>query len=116
MTPRIAATCSTVGRRSADSAGSDAVEGSAISRAFPRSTSPGAPIRLFNVHVDTRRLRRGGSYFLTYHRWARREQVEAAYPQFAELLRRKMAHDPEGRFQSDWWRHYHSLFADRLQG
>jgi hypothetical protein len=35
---------------------------------------------------STPRLRRGGSYFLTSHRWARREQVEAAYPQFAELL------------------------------
>ena len=31
-------------------------------------------------------LGHGGSYFLTYHRWARREQVEAAYPQFADFL------------------------------
>jgi FAD/FMN-containing dehydrogenase len=57
----------------------------------------------------------GGSYFLTYHRWARREQVEAAYPQFAEFLRRKLQHDPQERFQSDWWRHYRAMFADRLQ-
>jgi FAD/FMN-containing dehydrogenase len=59
-------------------------------------------------------IRRHGSYFLTYHRHARREQVEAAYPQFAEFLRRKRAHDPEERFQSDWWRHYRRMFADRL--
>ena len=26
-------------------------------------------------------LARGGSYYLTYHRWARRDQVERAYPQ-----------------------------------
>jgi FAD/FMN-containing dehydrogenase len=56
-------------------------------------------------------LGHGGSYFLTYHRWARRQQVEAAYPQFAEFLRRKLQHDPQERFQSDWWRHYRTMFA-----
>jgi FAD/FMN-containing dehydrogenase len=60
-------------------------------------------------------IRRNGSYFLTYHRHARREQVEAAYPQFAEFLQQKLKHDPEERFQSDWWRHYRRMFADRLQ-
>ena len=59
-------------------------------------------------------LRRNGSYFLTYHRWARREQVEAAHPRFVEFLQRKLAHDPEERFQSEWWRHYRALFAGRL--
>lgn len=53
----------------------------------------------------------GGSYFLTYHRWARRDQVVQAYPQFAEFLRRKERYDPEHRFQSEWWRHYRTLFA-----
>lgn len=53
----------------------------------------------------------GGSYFLTYHRWARRDQVERAYPGFEEFLRAKERHDPEGRFQSQWWRHYRDLFA-----
>jgi FAD/FMN-containing dehydrogenase len=52
----------------------------------------------------------GGSYFLTYHRWARRDQIERAYPQFAEFLRAKDAHDPDGRFQSEWWRHHRNLF------
>jgi FAD/FMN-containing dehydrogenase len=61
-------------------------------------------------------LARGGSYFLTYHRWAHRRQVEAAYPRFGEFLRRKLAHDPQERFQSDWWRHYRAMFADRLGG
>jgi FAD/FMN-containing dehydrogenase len=59
-------------------------------------------------------LGHGGSYFLTYHRWARRQQVEAAYPQFAEFLRRKLQHDPQERFQSEWWRHYRTMFADSL--
>ena len=34
-------------------------------------------------------IARGGSYYLTYHRWATREQVEACYPQFSEFLRLK---------------------------
>ncbi len=53
----------------------------------------------------------GGSYFLTYHRWATRPQVEQAYPGFHEFLRAKDRHDPEGRFQSQWWRHHRDLFA-----
>lgn len=54
----------------------------------------------------------GGSYFLTYHRWARRDQVERAYPAFRRFLEAKGNLDPEGRFQSEWWRHYRDLFAD----
>jgi FAD/FMN-containing dehydrogenase len=53
----------------------------------------------------------GGSYFLTYHRWATRDQVEQAYPGFREFLRAKERHDPHGRFQSQWWRHHRDLFA-----
>lgn len=59
-------------------------------------------------------IRRGGSYFLTYHRHARREQVEACHPSLAEFLRRKRRHDPDLRFQSDWYRHYARMFADVL--
>jgi FAD/FMN-containing dehydrogenase len=60
-------------------------------------------------------LKRQGSYFLTYHRYARRDQVEAAYPRFVEFLQLKQKYDPASRFQSDWWRHYRNMFADRLQ-
>jgi FAD/FMN-containing dehydrogenase len=56
-------------------------------------------------------LARSGSYFLTYHRWARRDQVEAAYPQFAEFLRLKRRYDPGEKFQSEWYRHYKAIFA-----
>ena len=55
-------------------------------------------------------IRRGGSYFLTYHRHATREQVETCHPRFPEFLRRKRAWDPEERFQSDWYRHHLELF------
>lgn len=52
-----------------------------------------------------------GSYFLTYHRWATRQQVEQAYPGFRGFLRTKEKYDPSSRFQSEWWRHYRDLFA-----
>ena len=86
---------------------------------------------VFNLHVDhtpegieraadafrrliDRALAYGGSYYLTYHRWATKEQVEAAYPQFVEFLREKLRCDPEERFQSDWYRHYREMFEDVL--
>jgi FAD/FMN-containing dehydrogenase len=55
--------------------------------------------------------RHGGSYFLTYHRWATRVQVERCHPQLRELLRVKRRIDPEERFQSEWYRHYRTMFA-----
>ncbi len=61
-------------------------------------------------------IRYGGSYYLTYHRWATRTQVEACYPQFGDFLRLKRRHDPEERFQSEWYRHYRAMFADVLEG
>lgn len=83
---------------------------------------------IFNLHVtptpagietakqDFRRLidrglNYGGSYYLTYHRWADRAQVLAAYPQFPEFLRQKRRFDPGERFQSDWYRHHRSLLG-----
>lgn len=86
---------------------------------------------IFNLHVvhspqglekaadDFRRLidrgiQHGGSYYLTYHRWATLKQVETCYPQFPEFLRLKKKYDPEERFQSDWYRHYKTMFADKL--
>jgi FAD/FMN-containing dehydrogenase len=86
---------------------------------------------IFNIHVmpdaagiekakqDFRRLidrglSYGGSYYLTYHRWAERRQVAAAYPQFADFLRLKRRHDPAEVFQSEWYRHYRRMFADQI--
>ena len=53
----------------------------------------------------------GGSFFLTYHRHASAEQVEAAYPAFRQWLGLKLVHDPEERFSSTWYRHYRDAFA-----
>jgi FAD/FMN-containing dehydrogenase len=56
----------------------------------------------------------GGTYYLTYHRYATRSEVESCYPQFAEFLRLKKKYDPEERLQSEWYRHYRAMFADSL--
>lgn len=56
----------------------------------------------------------GGSYYLTYHRFATRRQVQTCHPQFPEFLRLKRKYDPEERFQSDWYQHYKAMFADVL--
>ena len=86
---------------------------------------------IFNLHVEhtpdgqaraaeaVRRLidraaRRGGSYYLTYHRHATRQQVETCHPRFVDFLRLKRLYDPAERFQSEWYRHYRAMFADVL--
>jgi FAD/FMN-containing dehydrogenase len=50
-----------------------------------------------------------GSYYLTYHRWASRQQVLACHPRLPEFLAAKRRFDPGERFQSDWYRHYRAL-------
>ena len=58
-------------------------------------------------------MAQGGSYYLTYHRWATRAQVEACHPRMAEFLKLKRRHDPQERFTSEWYRHYRAMFADQ---
>ena len=53
----------------------------------------------------------GGSFFLTYHRWATREQVARCHPRFEAFLAKKLDYDPGEVFQSDWYRHHRSLFG-----
>ncbi|MGH8286661.1 MAG: FAD-binding protein [Steroidobacteraceae bacterium] len=61
-----------------------------------------------------RALERRGSYYLTYHRWARKDQVMRAYPEMVEFLKLKRRYDPQERFQSEWYRHYKTMFAEEL--
>jgi FAD/FMN-containing dehydrogenase len=61
-----------------------------------------------------RAIQYGGSYYLTYHHWATRKQVETCYPQFPAFLKEKRRFDPDERFQSDWYRFYKKMFADAL--
>lgn len=51
----------------------------------------------------------GGSYYLTYHKYASRMQLDKCYPQFGEFLAKKLEYDPEEMFSSDWYRHYKCL-------
>jgi FAD/FMN-containing dehydrogenase len=55
-------------------------------------------------------LRHGGSYYPTYHRYALKRQVEAAFPQFEEFLKLKRKYDPDELFQSEWYRHYKRMY------
>jgi FAD/FMN-containing dehydrogenase len=83
---------------------------------------------IFNLHVDhtpagmasagdafraliDAGIAHGGSYYLTYHRWARRDQVERCYPQMPEFLRLKRQYDPNERFQSTWYQHYKAMLS-----
>lgn len=93
------------------------------------ATQPWACI-IFNLHTDHtcaslehtadafRRLNDsaisyGGTFYLTYHRYATREQLLTCYPQLPEFLRLKRRYDPEERFQSDWYAHMKRVVAGR---
>jgi hypothetical protein len=83
---------------------------------------------IFNVHCDhteggiaqvkatlirliDHAIKYGGRYYLTYHRFARREQVLKCYPEMPEFLRLKRKYDPKQLFRSNWYRHYAEMFA-----
>jgi FAD/FMN-containing dehydrogenase len=71
---------------------------------------------LLKARTDFQRLietaaRFGGSYYLTYHRWATREQVERCHPRIREFLARKRAYDPREMFTSDWYTHHVALLG-----
>lgn len=59
-----------------------------------------------------RAIEHGGSYYLTYHRWAMREQVVSCYPQLGRFLQLKRRYDPDELLQSDWYRHYRDLLGE----
>jgi FAD/FMN-containing dehydrogenase len=61
-----------------------------------------------------RALEFGGRYYLTYQRWATRDQVSKAYPQLVDFLKLKKKYDPRELFQSTWYQHYTEMYADKL--
>src|SRR5213593_4522111 len=77
---------------------------------FHTSTGIESSARSFRGLIDLAIARRG-SYYLTYHKFAKPEQVMACYPQFKQFLALKRTYDPAKRFQSDWYRYYRKLFA-----
>jgi hypothetical protein len=77
---------------------------------------------IFNLHVDHQAaaiadaasvfvglidhaIAHQGSYFLTYHRFARPDQVFACHPGLRRWLTTKYRIDPYQTFQSDWYQH-----------
>jgi FAD/FMN-containing dehydrogenase len=86
---------------------------------------------IFNLHIDhvprsivnarsafTRLIDHaiayGGSYYLTYHRFARRDQLLACHPALIDFLQAKRSFDPAGVFQSDWYHHIAAQVAGTL--
>ena len=51
-------------------------------------------------------IERDGSYFLTYNKFATRDQLVTCYPQFPEFVAAKQRYDPSNVFSSDWFRAY----------
>ena len=64
----------------------------------------------FRALID-RALDEGGRYYLTYHRWARRDQLERAYPEMRGFLALKDGCDPRGVFDSEWLRAVRAALA-----
>jgi len=77
---------------------------------------------IFNLHVDHQAaaiadaatdfarlidhaVAHEGSYFLTYHRFARPDQLLTCHPRLLGWLAKKHQIDPNRLFQSDWYRH-----------
>ncbi|TMQ07427.1 MAG: FAD-binding oxidoreductase [Deltaproteobacteria bacterium] len=77
---------------------------------------------IFNLHVDHQAaaiadaasafirlidhaIAHQGSYFLTYHRFARPDQLLTCHPRLREWLDKKHQIDPNRLFQSDWYLH-----------
>ncbi|HKS57776.1 MAG TPA: FAD-binding oxidoreductase [Steroidobacteraceae bacterium] len=58
----------------------------------------------FTRLIDYARMH-GGSYYLTYHRFARTDQLLACHPAIGDFLGAKQRLDPTGVFQSDWYQH-----------
>lgn len=52
----------------------------------------------------------GGSFYLTYHRYVDKEDLDLCYPGFESFLKKKIQYDPDEVFQSQWYRHYRDLY------
>lgn len=75
---------------------------------------------IFNLHIEHTRdsidkavkdfrflidlaVKFNGSFYLTYHNFATKEQLLQCYPEFKEFLKMKMKYDPEEIFSSNWY-------------
>lgn len=51
----------------------------------------------------------GGSYYLTYHKYARKDQLLKCYPEMPQFLAKKREYDPAELFSSNWYEHHKRL-------
>lgn len=56
----------------------------------------------FRTLIDIAR-KYGGSYYLTYHKFATKEQLLDCYPQMPRFIELKQRYDPMATFSSDWF-------------
>ena len=85
----------------------------------------------FNLHVDhhpqkvveaehafvrliDRAVAHGGTYYLGHHRFARPDQLMTCHPEVRRFMATKQRLDPDGIFQSDWYRHLVSQTSGKL--
>jgi FAD/FMN-containing dehydrogenase len=85
---------------------------------------------IFNLHVDHQpaaiehaarafvrlidhAIAHQGSYYLTYHRFARPDQILTCHPRLSEWLAEKRQIDPSRLFQSDWYRHVLQIVGEK---
>ena len=96
--------------------------------ALPWAREPYACV-VFNLHVDhhaaaildaatafirliDHAIAHRGSYYLTYHRFARPDQLLRCHPRIRQWLAAKHRSDPTGVFQSDWYRSLPSISGE----
>ncbi|MFZ6779090.1 FAD-binding oxidoreductase [Undibacterium sp. Ji83W] len=60
-------------------------------------------------------IKRDGSFYLTYGRFATIEQIRHCYPNFENFLAYKHRFDPELLFQSTWFQHHAAMFSAHLE-
>lgn len=95
--------------------------------ALPWAKAPYACV-IFNLHVDhvpaeiarakqafvrliDHAIAQHGSYYLTYHRYARADQLTACYPELPAWIDHKRGLDSQQLFASDWYHHIQSAVA-----
>lgn len=74
----------------------------------PRALAKSAHI--FRSLIDIA-LSFGGSFYLTYHRYATKAQMLNAYPQLPRFLEQKKQWDEDAIFDSNWHRHLQNVFS-----
>lgn len=66
-------------------------------------------IKLWTRHMIDVVLRLGDTYYLTYQRYATRQQLVRAYPRIDDFFQSKQRWDPHSLFENDWYNVYRNM-------